>query len=75
MHDIVKDGDVEQPQEAASEWRPAKVSKSLLVVMPGTKPSTPTTRNTVPTARAAFCMGVRMIPAEVLVGGSLVRTV
>src|SRR4051812_43413246 len=35
--------------------------------MPGTNPSTPTRRNTTPTARAAFCTAVRpvRVPASV----------
>jgi hypothetical protein len=44
-----------RPSNRAPEWCEANDIVEYLTVMPGMNPSTPTAKNTIPTARAAFC--------------------
>src|SRR5215217_747222 len=61
------------PNNLASEWWPANDRSPKLVVIPGMKPSTPTSRKTTPTMAAAFCTFVRVPRAVVVRSDMTVR--
>ena len=54
------------PSNLALDSWPANDRSPKLVVIPGMKPSTPTSRKTTPTMAAAFCTFVRVLRAAVV---------